>query len=363
MTRTWKRTAWAAALVAGIHVAPGWATAAAWAAPAAAPVTTTVHGMPRITAFDVVAVGRVEPGAELSFTLWGSPGGQALLQIDGAQRALQMVETAPGRYEGTYTVGRSDRIVAQSRVTANLRQAQRVTTALLGEPLQQGWPSPLTAAAMPHIEHLRVEHEAGRRGQDRLRFQLSGTPGGQASVLLRTLPPRTLMLDEVRPGAYVGRYVLPRDARLDTQRPVLASLRVGDRNVQTSVAQAFDHVRWAHDPHWACGDCATVEAVNRIEVDGDGRVLGTVAGGVLGAVVGSQFGKGDGRTAAGVAGAVGGALLGREIERRSHRRTQYEVVLRTAQGERRSLTFEDPPSVQVGDAVRLVGDTLEPVRG
>jgi outer membrane lipoprotein SlyB len=94
-------------------------------------------------------------------------------------------------------------------------------------------------------------------------------------------------------------------------------------------------------------------------VDGEGRVLGTVAGGVLGAVVGSQFGKGDGRTAAGVAGAVGGALLGREIQKRHNQRTQYEVVVRMNDGLQRTVMYAEPPNFRVGDQVRVVGETLE----
>jgi len=144
---------------------------------------------------------------------------------------------------------------------------------------------------------------------------------------------------------------------------VEARLRVGDRSTLTTVAHAYDNVQWTDKRPVACPDCGHVEAVNLVEVDGEGRVIGTLAGGVLGAVVGSQFGKGNGRTAAGVAGAVGGALLGREIERRATRHTQYEVVVRTTHGERKRLMYEDAPPVKVGDAVRIVGDTLELRRG
>lgn len=329
----------------------------------AQPAYATASAMPRITAFDVKSVGRVEAGTELDFTLWGTPGSQAVLHIDGAQRTLAMSETAPGRYEGTYTVGRRDQIGAQSKVTANLRNGNRVSTALLSEPLQQGWPSPLAAAATPQIDSLSVSNDPGRRARDRLRFTLRGTPGGHASVAIAGSDPTTLTLDETRPGEYTGTYTVPRGAAVDTTHGVQARLRVGDRSTLTTVAHAYDQVQWNDRRPVACLDCGRVEAVNRVEVDGDGRVIGTLAGGVLGAVVGSQFGKGNGRTAAGVAGAVGGALLGREIERRANRHTQYEVVVRTQSGERKSVLYEDEPPVKVGDAVRIVGDTLEPRRG
>lgn len=338
------------------------------AGPALAQTTMAARpGMPSVSAFDVREVGRLEPGAELDFTLWGTPGGQATLHIDGAQRGLTLVETSPGRYEGTYTVGSRDRIDAQSRVTANLRRGNQVSTAMLAEPLQRGWPSPVAAVTRPEIERVSVSTEGrGRRLRDTLRFTVHGTPGGQASVQIEGSQPTVLALDEVHPGEYTGVYTVPPRGWINTQRDLVARLRVGERSTQSVLARAYDSIaldrpRWSRD--FACSDCATVEAVNRIEVDGSGRVIGTVTGGVLGAVVGSQFGKGDGRTAAGVAGAVGGALLGREIERRASRHTAYEVIVRTDDGERRRFTYGDEPALKVGDAVRVVGDTLEARRG
>jgi outer membrane lipoprotein SlyB len=139
----------------------------------------------------------------------------------------------------------------------------------------------------------------------------------------------------------------------------VAQLRVGNRTARTSLPNAYNGMNFASRPAAVCRDCGTVLAINPVTVEGDGKVLGTVAGGVLGAVVGSQFGKGDGRTAAGVAGAVGGALLGREVQRRSNQRTQYEVLVRTADGQQRTVVYADPPQFRVGDPVRFVGDTLE----
>jgi hypothetical protein len=68
--------------------------------PAAAVTAATT---PRVTGFDVEQVMQLNPGTDLSFTVWGTPGAQAALQIDGAQRALALIETSPGIYRGTYT--------------------------------------------------------------------------------------------------------------------------------------------------------------------------------------------------------------------------------------------------------------------
>lgn len=345
-------TALACALVVGL---PFWADTAE-----AQRSSRTVVAPLRVTGFDVEQVDRLEPGAELNFTVWGTAGAAVLLQIDGSRRTVRLDETSAGRYQGSYIVGRSDRIGPESRVHANLRRDNRVATALLGEALQTGWAVPGQAVLMPEIQSVTVAREAGRGRSEALRYTLRGTPGGQASVQLQGNQPRNIVLNEVRDGEYAETYVLPQGAWVDTQQPLVAQLRIGDRNVRSSVPNAYAGVNLTSGRADAiCRDCATVLAVNQVTVDGDGRVLGTVAGGVLGAVVGSQFGKGDGRTAAGVVGAVGGALLGREIQKRHNERTQYEVVVRMADGQQRTVIYADSPNFRVGDSVRVVGDSLE----
>ena len=316
----------------------------------------------RVTGFDVEQVDRLEPGTELNFTVWGTPGAVVLLQIDGGRRQMRLDETTAGRYQGSYVVSRSDHIGQESRVHANLRQGNHVATAILGEPLQTGWPSPgEAAAAVPEIQSVGVSREAGRGRAETLRYTLRGTPGGQASVQLQGSENRNIVLDEVRPGEYSGTYALPQGAWVDTRQPLLAQLRRGNRTAQSRVADAYAGVDLRARRSYGdnCTDCATVQAINQVVVDGEGKVLGTVAGGVLGAVVGSQFGGGDGRKLAGVAGAVGGALLGREIERRHNQRTQYEVVVRMNDGQQRTVVYTEAPTLHVGDRVRLVGETLE----
>jgi outer membrane lipoprotein SlyB len=313
----------------------------------------------RVTGFDVEQVDRLEPGAELNFTVWGTAGAVVLLQIDGSRRAVRLDEATPGRYQGSYVVGRSDRIGPDARVHANLRLDNRVATAVLGEALQVGWPVPGESALVPEIQSLNVRRDPARSGVQPLRYTMRATPGGQASVQLQGSEVRTLVLEEQRPGEYTGTYVLPRGAWLNTDQPLQAQVRVGNRKARMSVPDAYAGANVTGRRAEACVACGTVQAINSVTVDGEGRVLGTVAGGVLGAVVGSQFGKGDGRTAAGVAGAVGGALLGREIQKRNNERTQYEVVVRMADGQQRTVVYAEPPNLRVGDPVRAVGDGLE----
>jgi hypothetical protein len=129
--RRWRSIAAAAALAvgqAGLVAAPLLFTGVASAQ------TAVQAQSPRVTAFDVRPLDRIEPGAELEFTVWGTPGSDAVLSIDGAQRVLRLVESSPGVYQGVYTIGVRDRIAPDSRVTANLRRGNRVGTACSTKP-------------------------------------------------------------------------------------------------------------------------------------------------------------------------------------------------------------------------------------
>lgn len=343
-----------------------------WSAPALAehqnanaPAAPAANAMPRITAFDVKEVERIAGGVDLDFTLWGTPGAQASLRIDGARRDVPLTETASGVYQGSYTVSSRDKIVPDARVTGMLRRGNQVGTALLDEPLQRGWVSPV-AVTNPEISNFTVRHGGDRGIGSRIEIALRGTPGGRATVRLPGARQRMLLLDEVQPGEYSTSYVVQRGDELDPEQPAVARLRLGEHSVSSNLPRALAgtrvNVRYDQRDAAACIDCGKIEAVNRVEVDGDGSNVGTVAGGLLGAVLGSQIGKGDGRTAAGVAGAVGGALIGREIEKRRGRSVHYEVVVRMGNGERKVVNVNDEPSLRIGDEVRLVDGVIQPRR-
>ncbi len=106
-------------------------------------------------------------------------------------------------------------------------------------------------------------------------------------------------------------------------------------------------------------NCATVEAINVVEVNGEGSYLGAIGGGVVGALVGSQVGGGKGRTAAEVAGAVGGAYAGRNIERNARKTHHYEVVVRFPNGGSQTLSYENDPGLRVGEKVKVNNGVLE----
>ncbi|HBI68666.1 MAG TPA: hypothetical protein DDZ22_06475, partial [Massilia sp.] len=111
---------------------------------------------PDIRGFDVEEVRRIAPGVELHFNLYGTPGGNATVKIDGATRNLRLHELDRGQYAGTYTIGTHDRIRNGSRVTADLRVGDRVASDVLRETLvrplrrrSRGCPAP--ACVHSHI--------------------------------------------------------------------------------------------------------------------------------------------------------------------------------------------------------------------
>ncbi len=327
--------------------------------------TSSNAAIPRITAFDVQGVDRVEAGTDLAFTLWGTPGAQASLQIAGTSRPLNLVEVSPGVYQGTYTVSRRDRITPDAAVIGNLRQGNRVGTAALDEPLQQGYvvtPPPAPTVGLPQIKRFEVTEGGNRRNGTVLYLLAEGSPGARVSARVPGAEAGRVLLHEDQPGVYRGEYRVQADDRLTPQTPMVLRMRLGEYSTTSSLD------RWSSNSSTAtvrpvvatlCTDCGTVQAINRIEVDGNGSVVGSVAGGLLGAVIGSQFGGGNGRTAAGVAGAVGGALLGREIEKNARKREQFEVILRMRDGQRQTVTLGQAPNVKVGEQVRVVDGALQ----
>src|SRR3954469_6323226 len=100
---------------------------------------------PKISGFDVVALRELSAGNELAFTLYGSPGGTAKVQVGGATSSLLLAEVEPGVYEGTHTISKRDRITAKSTATANLRLGNRVASSVLDESLLAGAPAPWSA--------------------------------------------------------------------------------------------------------------------------------------------------------------------------------------------------------------------------
>jgi len=316
---------------------------------------------PRVEGFDIERVAQLSPGTALNFTLFGTPGAAATLRIDGADRRLFLEEVQAGLYEGTYTISERDRITPDSRVTANLRLGNQVATSVLDEPLLLGESTEPIASwesDLPRIDRFDVLTAAGLGIGSQLAFRLIGTPGGQASVTIDGVRGK-LLLSESRSGEYTGTYVIRGRDFIDASSVVTASLRVGERLAVSTLGKPLhDSSAVGARAVRSCLDCGVVEAINPVEVRGDGGYLGTVAGGVVGAILGSQVGKGDGRTAGAIIGAVGGAYAGREIERNARRSTYYEVVVRLQNGGVQTISYKEPPPFRIGDRVTIAEGAL-----
>ena len=329
--------------------------------------TTTTVTAPRIRGFEVDEVRRLVPGAELVFKLYGTPGGRANLSIKGATRNLTLNEVEPGQYEGTYVIGTRDRISGASAVTANLRVGNLVTSGVLSESLQR---EPGTrrrdrdqamAAGLPRIERFDVRGDDALTAGNELNFTLVGTPGAKVDMAIEGAR-GVFFLAEGSPGEYSGEYVIRRKDHIAPNSEVTANMRLGNRvataKLNKPLLVAGVPVTTPHVVRY-CTNCATVEAINVVQVDGEGNYLGAIGGGVVGALAGSQVGKGNGKTAAEIAGALGGAYIGRNIERKQRRTQHFEVVIRFANGGTQTVTYENDPGLRVGEKVKINNGVLE----
>ena len=197
--------------------------------------TTTVVQAPRIRGFEVDEVRRLVPGTELAFTLYGTPGARANLSIHGANRNLALIETDPGQYEGIYTIGTRDRIVANSRVTANLRVGNLVTSGVLAESLvrERGRrDNPVMANGPARIERFDVRGDDSLTAGNELNFTVYGTPGAKVDMAIDGAR-GVFFLPEVKPGEYSGEYTIRRADRIQPNSVVTANLRMGNQVATT----------------------------------------------------------------------------------------------------------------------------------
>jgi hypothetical protein len=90
---------------------------------AAAPVAAAPQAPARplaINRFVAQPVDKLDPGTELKFVAEGTPGAKASFTIENVAANIPMRETAPGRYEGSYTLRRLDKISGGVPIAATL---------------------------------------------------------------------------------------------------------------------------------------------------------------------------------------------------------------------------------------------------
>ena len=119
----------------------------------------------KIERFTVAPIDKVEPGAELRFSLNGIPGGAAEVDLPGVAR-VAMQEVRPGVYEGAYTLRRTDNLTPSRPIVASLR----VGNETVRSNLTQG----LTADAKPPVLR-NLSPKEGEAITDRSAIAVSAT--------------------------------------------------------------------------------------------------------------------------------------------------------------------------------------------
>ena len=174
--------------------------------PPQAPMVAQAPG-PRmdIERFFIRSSGPIEPGRELRFRLIGAPGGDASMQIPGVIQGLDLRETRPGEYEGTYTVTRRDDPGAFRSAVATLRRGDDRVTARL----QFNQPPQITdllpangdrvaARGRTHIA-ARISDESGGVDPSRVRLRLNGQ---DVTADARISPDEVHFRADLDPGRY-----------------------------------------------------------------------------------------------------------------------------------------------------------------
>ena len=315
----------------------------------------------QIREFSVAQVQRVGPGSELEFTLSGSPGAAVVLQIAGSSRTVRMseIESRPGTYEGSYTVGSSDRVTANSLVTARLTKDRQTVGATLDQSVVVGARNP--AEGVARIAGLEIDAPDRVRPGDELKLAMTGSPGGKATVAVTGIAQR-IALTEVDRGVYEGIYTVRRKDRIAEGLSATGFLALNGREstrhferdsttgLNRSGRDVADRTRMVQQ----CPNCGVIQEVNVVEVKGEGNnVVGTIAGGVVGGVLGHQVGGGSGKDLATIAGALGGAYAGNRVQSNMGKAMQYNAVVRLENGSVQTVTFAADPALKAGDRVKV----------
>jgi hypothetical protein len=300
------------------------AVAAAWAQPAPHPAAPPA-GV-RIEGFDVEEVAALDPGTQLAFTLFGTPGAEALVRIEGAQAALRLHETQPGIYDGIYTIGPHERIHPMASVMSSLRVGDAVARARLEEPLVLGAPGSRDHAAPVVLSRADGTPAPAPAGV---------APSSVAPHAADAPPPAAVAAD---PGA------LP-PPPWNPPRNALPSPFSEPRVVPPPPARVPRSV--------ACADCAVVESVEAIRPPPQAGAVGAVLGGITGALLGDRLAGHAQREWARVVGLIGGALAGHAIAKQSQAPLRYDVWLRWPDGTRQVRSYPSEPPYRVGDVLRV----------
>jgi hypothetical protein len=202
-------------------------------------VAAAQSASPELRSLEVGTDGGFSAGAELNFTMEGTPRGQARLNLGGVPRTIVLKETARGVYTGSYTIKRQDRLTETSPIRATLRLRNRNVVTTYSFPAGMGATGPVaTPPTSLKIDRFSVAPIDRIEPGAELRFTLNGMAGGTAQFDIPGVVDNVPMR-EVRPGVYEGAYTIRRLDNLNPSKPIVATLRVGDRAVTSTLNQAM----------------------------------------------------------------------------------------------------------------------------
>ena len=200
---------------------------------------------PELRSLQVNSDGGLSAGSDLEFTVEATPRAQVSLRVQGIPRNIVLKETARGIYTAQYTVKRQDRLTGNSQIRATARLRNRSASGDYSFPAAfssapvASTPPPVAAAPPPavlKIDRFAVAPVDKIEPGAELRFMLAGMPGGVATFAIPGVVDNVPMR-EVRPGVYEGSYTIRRLDNLAPSRPIVATLRIGDKAVTSSLNQ------------------------------------------------------------------------------------------------------------------------------
>ncbi|MDB5866373.1 MAG: hypothetical protein JWO70_4179 [Betaproteobacteria bacterium] len=154
---------------------------------AAAPATPTPAApgqtAAKIERFNVAPVDKLDPGVDLKFTLIGTPGARAAVNIQGVNRDVAMTEVKSGQYEASYTVRRLDHFPPSGNIVARLEAGGQTARTRLNQAL-------LVAAKAPTLKNVSPrDNEVVAPGQT----TISGTFDDSGGVAVEPKSVRILL--------------------------------------------------------------------------------------------------------------------------------------------------------------------------
>ena len=206
---------------------------------------------PVIDAFYVDPSNQVAAGTELTFTVEGTPKGQASVKVSGVQKTIPLKEVSRGSYEGSYTIKSSDRPGTNPSARATLRVRDRATTSVLALAAGAGAaaaaaapaapaaaPAAPATAGPPKIERFTMAPIAKPEPGSDLRFSMSGTPGAKASFSIEGVV-RDAPMREFKSGEYGGRYTIRQRDNLQSTVNAVGKLESAGQSVTARLNQAL----------------------------------------------------------------------------------------------------------------------------